>query len=68
MPAGLQPRFAQRITLTLPAALQCRVSLPHQLRSFDAGKTTSKASPEGWRIPATTAPGKPRQNGLLATT
>jgi hypothetical protein len=46
MPAGLQPSFAQRITLTLPAALRCRVSLPHQQRSFDAGKTTGKASPE----------------------
>jgi len=47
MPAGLQPRLAQRSTLTLPAALQCQVSLPRQLRSFDAGKITGKASPEG---------------------
>ena len=48
-------------------ALQCRVSLPHRLRSFDAGQTTGKASSEGWRSPATTAPSKPRQNGLICS-
>jgi hypothetical protein len=70
MPARLQPRLAQGSTLTLPAALQCRVSLPHQLRPFDAGKITGKSQPRGLTQPGnhSAQQAAPERADLLATT